>query len=657
MRKSFITLGLIAAAAFTLTNCAKEIDNPVQTPESAGVPFEIVASTADTKTANDGMSTVWVAGDAVNVFYAEAGTATYVDNGSFSVAEDDVEAGRFTGSLAEELTAGKTYDWYALYPYNSKLKTPGEHTSGYTYIGYSTGLAQTGYNSMASLKGSVCPLYGIATNVAAGETPSIMMNHLSSVVAINVTNTTDEPLTVTTASMTAEEDLVGSYFIDVTTSPVTYTPSGANYVKKTAIVNVSDGTALAKGESAKLYVAIKPFTAAAGEKLILSVNGYEKELVLNEDLTFAAGKIKTVNFAYDQEYVEVEALSLPWFEDFSSKDLSKYVVKDGGTTTKLYESESDNLAGGQAPELLIAKNNGSFSANIATDGYEGVLTLMFKSNYPDRITVSSSTSGVEVSKIANTEYQLNVTGAVEVFDVLLTNTTSSNTRVDDVYLIKGVPQTQTLSFEHSTLSFYIGSEEAAAFTGQVLQGAKTKVTYSSSNESVAEVDAETGVVTLKDVEGSATITATAVATEEYKEATATYLIVLNAQSQGGQAKQYTFTITKDDFNSTSYAANNNEKTSTATAEDGSEMTVRWTSNQVMNQNSTMQWQKSKGYIYNSTDLGTIDNITITSESGTFTQYIGASVQPTTTDGEGGYFQIKVGSATGKVTSIEVKFTK
>ena len=123
---------------------------------------------------------------------------------------------------------------------------------------------------------------------------------------------------------------------------------------------------------------------------------------------------------------------------------------------------------------------------------------------------------------------------------------------------------------------------------------------------------------------------------------------------GAGSKVYTFTITKDDFNSTSYAANNNEKTSTATAEDGSTMEVKWTSNQVMNQNSTMQWQKSKGYIYNSTDLGTITDVTIDSTGGTFTTYVNSAKQPTT-NGNGGFFQIKVGSATGKVTSIVVTF--
>ena len=295
--KKILSWGMMLAAAFTLTNCAKEIDPPVQEPESVGYPFEIVASTVDTKTVNDGMSTKWAAGDKLNVFHVLSDETNYVNDNDFTVS--DIEAGVFTGTIAEQLDVEEEYDWYVMYPYNEKVITPGEKTAGFTYIGYSTGLNQTGYNSMASLKGSVCPLYGIAKY--AGVRPEITMNHLSSIVAINVTNKNEDPLTISSASFTAPEDIVGSYFIDITGESVVYTPSDANYVKNTAIVNVTSGaTALAKGESAILYAAIKPFTAAAGQKLTLSVNGYSKEIELSNPVTFAAGKIKTLNFGYDK---------------------------------------------------------------------------------------------------------------------------------------------------------------------------------------------------------------------------------------------------------------------------------------------------------------------------------------------------------------------
>ena len=122
---------------------------------------------------------------------------------------------------------------------------------------------------------------------------------------------------------------------------------------------------------------------------------------------------------------------------------------------------------------------------------------------------------------------------------------------------------------------------------------------------------------------------------------------------------YKLTINASDFNTTSYAANNNEKTSNAvcTTDNTKTYEVKWTSYQVMKNGDNMQWQKSNGYIYNSTDLGTITNVTITSSEGTFTTYYGTSEQPSsgTTVGNG-FFKTVVGSAKGTTSKVEVTFT-
>ena len=126
------------------------------------------------------------------------------------------------------------------------------------------------------------------------------------------------------------------------------------------------------------------------------------------------------------------------------------------------------------------------------------------------------------------------------------------------------------------------------------------------------------------------------------------------------AGTYKLTITPDNFNTSSYAANNNEKTSLAVCTTDATKTfeVKWTSYQVYKSSNKMQWQSGKGYIYNSTDLGTINNVTVSVYGSTsFTTYYGDSEQPSssTTVG-GGYFQTKVGNATGYTTQIEVTFT-
>ena len=128
--------------------------------------------------------------------------------------------------------------------------------------------------------------------------------------------------------------------------------------------------------------------------------------------------------------------------------------------------------------------------------------------------------------------------------------------------------------------------------------------------------------------------------------------------RGQTTKTYKLTIDASDFNTTSYAANNNEKTSDAVNINDANDTyeVSWTSYQVMKSGNNMQWQKSKGCIYNSTDLGTITAVTVTSSAGTFTTYYGTGEQPSTnTAVGGGYFQTKVGVATGTTSKLEVTF--
>lgn len=399
MKKQIISWGMMLAAAFTLTNCAKEIEGPAQEPETNGYPFEIVASAVSTKTVNDGMATKWVDNDKINLFHAEAGGTDYKNDNAFTVA--DVEAGRFTGELSTALETGKKYDWYAIYPYSDKIATPGERTTGYTYIGHSKGLNQTGYNSTDALDGSNCPFYGVAKSVDASSTPSIDMKHLTSVVAINVTNTTDTPVTITTASLTALESIVGSYYIDITGESVVYNESDSDHVYNTATVNVSGGTALAKGESAILYLAIKPFTAAAGSKLVLSVNeNCEKELEMPKDVKFTAGKIKTLNFSYDTE-AEPEPANVTW-------NLTKNETSEATADRIAWTSDYAEMYSERVKSSATAANNyyGADTNNRTSTRFyaNNTLTISPKSGYEITSVVFSATSENYAAALKNSNW-------------------------------------------------------------------------------------------------------------------------------------------------------------------------------------------------------------------------------------------------------------
>lgn len=105
-------------------------------------------------------------------------------------------------------------------------------------------------------------------------------------------------------------------------------------------------------------------------------------------------------------------------------------------------------------------------------------------------------------------------------------------------------ETQTLAFDPASLEVTLGAQ----FEEPTLSGAKTAVTYASSDKTVANVDASTGELTIK-AAGSSTITATAAAgkgsdEKYYAEAEASYVLTVN---EPAPATSTTYTlVTKEE---------------------------------------------------------------------------------------------------------------
>lgn len=429
MKKLSLFLGMALAASLSLTNCTEKIEGPIAPATPAGIPFEISADIS-TKTTNDGLVTNWAEGDVINLFHAVAGTTDYVSDNDFTL--DATRAGVFTGNLTSELDALTSYDWYAIYPYNKNVTTPAATNKGYIFLGQTATRGfrtiQEGNDSKAHLCGAALPLYGVAKGLASDVKPSIAMNNLASVVAVKVKNTTTESLVVKSVSFTSTEDIVGGYFVNFTGENVVYTGSGNDFVSSTASLTVNNGEAIAANSEATFYIPIKPHTVAKDATLKISVNGYEKPLTLPKDVTFTAGKIKTLAFNFDK--VVVDYVTIPWTEDFSG-DLSLYTLVDGDSATKTYDA---NVAGGTKPELLINKNGGSFSAKVKAAA--GNYLLTFKYNNSGTLIVSSSDDSVTITKESDTEYLLTVPEGGSTFSLSITNTDKKgNARIDDISLV------------------------------------------------------------------------------------------------------------------------------------------------------------------------------------------------------------------------------
>lgn len=295
MKKYSLLMGLMCAA-LSITSCSK--DNTETFDKPKGYEFELYAA-PQTRTEVDGLDMKWSANDAMNVFHAPTGTTNYSSNDQFTLAE--IESGRFTGLITDtEFDPNGTYDWYAVYPYSKYMASPAESNSGSYFVVGSKNIntqQQTGIGNQAHICGENIPLYGKATGVT--ESLRLEMHHIATLFRINVTNTGSADLNVTSITLTsASENLIGTYYFDITGDAPVLTPSGDNYVSKTAKLTITDGI-VTPGTMGSFYLATRAFTAPEGEQLTLTVtaNGetVEKVATLSKETTFAAGNINKLN--------------------------------------------------------------------------------------------------------------------------------------------------------------------------------------------------------------------------------------------------------------------------------------------------------------------------------------------------------------------------
>lgn len=303
MKRIMSILGLMAA--FAVTGCNKV--SPVGEPSGL---FTIRMTSDETRTTNDGMHTLWAKDDAVSLLYAPAGTSP---KSEFTNVKMTLTSGEGTSSaeFTGQASLSGANDFYAVYPHTSALRIPGERTSGYIYIGNRNGVTQYGYDDMGHISGSNCPLYGVVLNNDSGTIPQFSMKQLASLMELDITSSCTQDFVLTKVTVEASEDIVGSYYIDITGEAPAYTPSGSNYVSNKAIVSINEGTAVKNGSTVKVYIPVKPYTQAAGTPLHITLNATVKgnaqsaaiDITGGADAakrTFSPGLIKKINVSVSE---------------------------------------------------------------------------------------------------------------------------------------------------------------------------------------------------------------------------------------------------------------------------------------------------------------------------------------------------------------------
>lgn len=411
MKKYSLLMGLMCAA-LSITSCSK--DNTETFDKPKGYEFELYAA-PQTRTEVDGLDMKWSANDAMNVFHAPTGTTNYSSNDQFTLAE--IESGRFTGLITDtEFDPNGTYDWYVLYPYKSQKTTPTLDEAYFGIGSYAKSVqTQKGINNQDHICGVDIPLYGKVTNTTGS--PSLQMHHIATLFRINVTNTGSADLNVTSITLTsASENLIGTYYLDITGDTPVVNPSDDNFVSKTATLNVTDGI-VAPDATGSFYLATRAFTAPEGEQLTLTVtaNGetVEKVATLSKETTFAAGKINklNVNVAAAAEQAST------WEKVTSLADITagEYIIANGDYFLPTTTTGSDN-----APVPYTLESQG---ISFVADSFTGIVPDIAKWTFTGTNTAMTITNsggdylyGINANNGIRVSTTSDITWAFEVYN-------------------------------------------------------------------------------------------------------------------------------------------------------------------------------------------------------------------------------------------------
>lgn len=165
------------------------------------------------------------------------------------------------------------------------------------------------------------------------------------------------------------------------------------------------------------------------------------ETVPSGDVTYYAV------FATEEGSAGIAAGTILWAENFDHFGTNAPSTAGTGSGTTIYgdaaitytqsststKGYNEKLAGGTAPELLLAKSNGTWTIDGIKTGSATEMSLTFISNKTSGITLSSTTSGITI--LGNFgAWAIKNDGTSETFNLTFENTTSNNIRIDNIEL-------------------------------------------------------------------------------------------------------------------------------------------------------------------------------------------------------------------------------
>ena len=543
MKKLMKSFALLAVAALGLSACNDDKlvpDNGNADGKFVTVHFgaeaAIEGATKATLTTEDEKTfkSAWENGDVLSVKYSN----------------DNETAGATTSGVVSATWTTDHFDatlpkYKGMWDYNVVYPAPDAESK----VDFGSARTQKGnaYNSKYDLmKGSATAKGADAGMTADRKNVVFNMTRQTAIAYFHLTSTLDEE--VVSAKLSVEGGNIASSLVKV---------SGTDYSKGFDL-SVEDlkeititFTEAPTAKDIRLWFNVLP-TSYTSMSLVVETTGHTLTLNNSNPGTFAAQKLYKVKGDVSSKWVEIPSVSF-FYESFDSCNGTG--GNDGqwsgqiATNTIATDNKGWTFANEKGANACAKFGAGSKMGNATTPALginTSSATLSFKAgawNGKDEATKINITannggtvspSSIILVKGQWTEYVCNITGATEQTTITFSASTANNDNrffLDEVMVYYGkkpvVKHVQQISFDKTSLECFV---DEVTITEPKLSGAKTVVTYSSSDEKVATVDAVSGKVTILSA-GNADIIATAEENEEYKSATAKYSLKVNKHPQ------------------------------------------------------------------------------------------------------------------------------
>lgn len=553
--KQFSKLFFAAAvAALGLASCAKEVA-PVETPKDNlvtvhfGATAGIEGATKATLTPDEQetlFTSAWVNGDKIFIQYENGATKATTTTGTWNGTKFEATMPSYTGM----------WEYTACYPNPANADAEISFGANRTQKG---DLYNSNYDVMIAPKIS-CD-HADAGKDDSGNDVVFNMERQTGIVYFHLKSKLNNEDVISAKLSVEGGNIASSYAL--------LDPSGftCNEDLNEITITFEEGTA-PKASDFQLWYNVLP-TAYTSMSLEVKTANHTLTLNKNKGGNFAVGKLYKIH-KDDVTWTENKNVTF-FYESFDSCDgtggndgqwndilvTPELNADNTWSPTNAYSANAcarfgtgSKLGKATTPALGINTSTATLSFKAgAWNGNKETTTIKVTANNGG--TVEPST--ITLKKGEWTDYTCTISGATETTTLTFAANQEKYNRffLDEVMVYYGnkpvVKHTQQISFSKTSVECYIND----TFTEPVLSGNKTTVTYSSSDEKVATVNAASGKVTILSA-GKTEITATAEESEEYKTATAKYTLTVNKQTQNLSFEKGTYSVLladKDSFES------------------------------------------------------------------------------------------------------------